>query len=118
MKLHNSLKPLNPHTKFRRLQMRIVNLENCKLCNKNYNICKNNRKCSDIFRLLRTLSKMYTTPTSLLRLLYKIRSINIWILKLQKAFFCLSTSTIQNLLTCVPLTVIIKINYFTYLRKS
>jgi hypothetical protein len=98
LKLHNSLKSLNPSTKLKTLQMRIIQLERCKLCDKNYNICINNKKCSDVFRLVRALSNVYTTPTSILRLLYKIRSINIWVLKLQKAFLCLSTTMVRKLL--------------------
>jgi hypothetical protein len=106
LKLHNSLKSLNPLTKFKILQKRIIKLEQCILCDKNYKICFNNSECTDVFRLLRSLSQFYTRPTSILRHLYKIRSINIWLLKLQKAFFDSSIKVVRDLMSCVPLTVI------------
>ena len=64
------------------LQEAIVRLENCKKCSKmKANGCRTIEFCTDLFRVLLNISPHYQRLRTLLRRLYEIRSLNIWLLK-------------------------------------
>ena len=82
LKLHTHLRSLKPDDLFiEDLQDLLVNLEFCKMCNKSFGNCRN-EKCDDIFAYLLKLNPHFQSLRTLTRRLYEIRSINIWIMEI------------------------------------
>jgi hypothetical protein len=57
----------------------LIDLENCKHCN-NYSLkCNDVNNCGDIYHVLNNLSAHFQHIRTILRRLYELRSLNIWI---------------------------------------
>jgi hypothetical protein len=69
--------------------------------------CENIAYCSDIFNCLNKLSNHYRGVRTLLRRLYEIRNINIWIIELDKILDNHNYAKLRNFLSSNKIKVII-----------
>ena len=114
IKLHNSLKLLsqcsNDYSKLRR---ELIKIETCEKCTKNglKSLIRGdeNISCNDIFHILSVLSIHFQHIRSLQRLMYEVRSINIWLLELENLFKIGKSAQIDSFIQTIPVRVIILI---------
>ena len=114
IKLHNSLKLLsqcsNDYSKLRR---ELIKIETCEKCTKNGLKClirgDENISCNDIFHILSVLSIHFQHIRSLQRLMYEVRSINIWLLELENLFKMGKYAQIDSFIQTTHVRVIILI---------
>jgi len=106
-KLHNSLRNLDPIKNFNFIQRDILDLEYCNKCfEETYPECEAREKCKDIIKLLRDLAPHFQHIRSLLRRIYNIRSINIWLSKLDEIYYEGDYARLKKFITTAPNKVI------------
>lgn len=81
-KLLNSFKHINDKLDLAQLKLSILDFENCKKCNQyKTNGCQLIDFCDNKLRLLQYLSPHYQRIRTILRRIYEIRSLNLWLCK-------------------------------------
>ena len=110
--LHEALHKLNPNKNFHDLQKEIMDFEYCNKCfQENYPACDLKGKCKDYIKFLRVLAPHFQHIRTLLRRVYIIRSICIWLTKLDEIYFIGDYSELKKFIQTVPNKVFKLFNY-------
>ena len=110
IKLHLSLKKLSKCCNdYSKLRKELINLEFCDNCSTYSLKCIINSNgtliCSDILHVLSSLSLHFQHIRTLQRLLYEIRSINIWLFELEYLLKKGSYTQIKSFISTTPVQV-------------
>ncbi len=79
------------------IQALLIKFETCNKCT-NENLCENIYLCKDQIRFIRYLSNHFFKLRTLMKRLYEIRRIIIWIMQIEESIQSLNIETINNLL--------------------
>jgi len=125
-KLFNSFKEINDKLDFDQLKLSIVNFENCKKCNQyKTNGCQIIEFCDNKLKLLQNLSPHYQKIRTILRRIYEIRSLNLWLCRFDEIIKNGDLLDFKSLIQSTPQMVNIKFvlkcflfNYFNVFIKK
>lgn len=115
-KLYNSFCKIDPRLDLLELQANLIDLESCHKCSKlKTKGCNLIEFCDDTVRLLLHVSPHFQLLRTIIRRIYEIREINIWLMSIDDILDRGSLNQLENIIRCAPLKVITKIFSFSYL---
>ena len=99
------LQKINPDLNFIDLQDALIGMEYCLNCLKKNNNCNDKESCKDIFNFLLNISKHFQQLRTLIRRLYEIRALNLWLMEIDNIFEYGKLIELKQMLLHDPLKV-------------